>query len=280
MKISIKIILFVLPTQLCNAQYYYKDILATKEAVEKQRQYKVSNVRSVDVISTDAEERPEEGFVCRQQVAPDFLETDTYTKSRFNPESYQMTFFDSRGYIIKTVDTSQKYYSTTEYQFDMVGRLLKITNTSTETDNHFNDIEEHLWQYDPSGRPSKLLKVKNGTDTTYFHFVMDDKGDITEEHGVHEGEPLPTIYYYYNNSNQLTDIVRFNAAANRLLPDYIFTYNGHDAVASMVMVPEGSTNYQRWAYQYDDKGLRTEEICFDKQRQILGKIHYSYHFAR
>ena len=71
-------------------------------------------------------------------------------------------------------------------------------------------------------QPTGMLKIVNNTDTTYVRFVPDEKGNIGEEHATRAGEALPVIYYYYDDSNRLTDIVRYNLKAQRLLPDNIF----------------------------------------------------------
>ncbi|HLY72434.1 MAG TPA: hypothetical protein VKR53_22045 [Puia sp.] len=280
MKLLIKSILFVLLVQTASAQYYYKDIVATQEAINKEKNYKENRVKSVEMISKNGNDETEEGFVCQQRVTDNYLQIDTYSKSKFNPESFQTTFYSNNGLIKRTVDTSKSFYSVTDYQFDEAGHLTNITNTSTETDNQVKDVEEHQWQYDKNGNPLQMIKIKNGTDTTYFHFVIDDKRNVAEEHGVHKNLALQPVYYYYNDDHKLTDIVRYNNAAKRLLPDYIFSYNQTGTLASMVMVPEGSNDYQRWIYDYNDKGLRMLETCLNKQKQTLGKIYYQYNFIK
>ncbi len=280
MKLLIKLILFVLLVQTASAQYYYKDIIAAKEAIAKEKLYKQNRVKSVELTSKDAYDQPEDGFVCNQEVTNNFLQITTYSKSKFTPESFQTTLYSENGLLKKTIDTSKSFYSVTDYQFDDAGRVTNILNTSTETDNQLKDVEEHQWQYDKNGRPLQMIKIKNGSDTTYIHFIIDEKGNIAEERAVHNNTPMQSIYYYYSSSNQLTDIVRYNTAAQRLLPDYIFSYNDGGDLASMVVVPEGSTDYQRWLYNYNDKGLRVQETCTNKQKQVLGKILYQYNYSK
>jgi hypothetical protein len=280
MKLLIKSILFVLLVQTASAQYYYKDVLATQEAITKEKNYKENKVKSVEMISKNGNDEMEEGFVCKQSVTDNFLQIQTYSKSKFTPESFQTTVYSENGSIKRTVDTSKSFYSVTDYQFDEAGRLTNITNTSTETDNQLKDVEEHQWQYDKNGKPFQMIKIKNGTDTTYFHFVIDDKGNVTEEHPSHKNLAQQPIYYYYNSDNKLTDIVRYNDAAKRLLPDYIFSYSEGGTLTSMVMVPEGSNDYQRWIYNYNDRGLRMVETCLNKQKQTLGKIYYQYNLSK
>ena len=88
------------------------------------------------------------------------------------------------------------------------------------------------------------------------------------------------FYYYYDDNKRLTDIVRYNVKARKLLPDYIFTYYAKGQLGSMLFVQEGSTDYNKWIYEYNEKGLRTKETCFTKQKELLGKIEYDYSFNR
>jgi hypothetical protein len=120
------------------------------------------------------------------------------------------------------------------------------------------------------------MKIINGTDTTYIRFVPDDKGNIGEEDATRNKETLPAIYYYYDDANRLTDIVRYNLKARRLLPDNIFEYGPDGKMTSLLAVQEGAASYQKWIDQYNDKGLKVKESCFSKQRELLGYVEYQY----
>lgn len=72
-------------------------------------------------------------------------------------------------------------------------------------------------------------------------------------------------------------MVAYNEKAKRLLPIYIFEYNAAGEISTMMVVPEGSDNYQKWYYQYDQRGLKIKETCFNKRKQVLGRVEYEYH---
>ena len=99
-----------------------------------------------------------------------------------------------------------------------------------------------MWSYDAAhaGKPASMLKIKNGTDTTLVTFVSDDKGNIVEERSVRLGQALPTIFYYYDTDNRMTDIVRYSTQAKRLLPLNIFEYE-EGRLRSMLVVPLSGT---------------------------------------
>ena len=252
------------------AQYYYQDIIASQQVTEKWKVYKDNKVKSVNIISFESNNLPTEGFLCRQMVKPDYTQISTYTKTNLTRETNITAFYSSGGILQKTVDTSKGYQSITEYQFDQSGNISSITNASVESDNNIKSAEQHFWKYSADGKPVSMLKIKNSNDTTFIRFVNDEKGNTAEEHAVHNKTALPVIFYYYDENKRLTDIVRYNAKAKRLLPDYIFTYNINNLLSSMLFVPEGSNDYDKWIYEYDDKKLRTKETCFSKQKELLG----------
>jgi hypothetical protein len=117
----------------------------------------------------------------------------------------------------------------------------------------------------------------NGIDTTFVRFVRDEKGNIAEEHVTRNKASLPTVYYYYDADRRLTDIVRYNPRAQKLLPDYIFDYDDAGRLASMLIVPEqNNPEYQKWIYEYNDKGLKTKDSCFNKKKELMGTVEYAY----
>ena len=121
-----------------------------------------------------------------------------------------------------------------------------------------------------------MLKVKNGNDTTFVRFVLDEKGNVAEERAMRTKTDLPVIYYYYDTDSRLTDIVRYSLKAKRLLPDNIFEYGDDGRTSSMLVVPDGSNDYLKWLYDYNEKGLKARESCISRQKELLGKIEYQY----
>lgn len=263
-------------SQSCPAQYYYKDLVVSGQTAARWKLYKQNKVRNVSLTSFERDEQPSEGFECTQEVSGDFSRITTHTRSAGSPESWLITHYSPAGLQVRVVDTSDTYSSNSEYQYDATGRISAITNTSVETDNKTRDIEAHLWQYDDKGRPSGMLKIRNGTDTTYIRFITDDKGNIAEERSIRNRAALPVVYYYYDADNRLTDIVRYSARSQRLLPDYVFEYQDGERLSSMMVVQEGGNNYQKWLYEYNDKGLKINESCYNKQKQLIGKVAYQY----
>ena len=280
MRTSLFFALILVLSKNTHAQYYFQDILSQNQVTEKWKLYRENKVKSVNILSFESDNSPTVNFECSQKVKSDFSQITTYTKSDLARESAITTYYNANGQALKTVDTSKSYQSVTEYQYDPNGNIVMVNNSSTETINNTNTTETHLWNYGPDGMPVSMLKIKNGKDSTIFHFVKDEKGNIAEEHGVHNNINEPVIYYYYDDNGHLTDLVRYNAKAKRLLPDYIFGYNQFGQMNSMIFVQEGTTDYNTWVYSYEQHGLRDSETCFSKQKKLIGKIEYQYSFSK
>jgi len=270
------IFVFLLVVFSASSQYYYKDILLARQNQDNWKSYRDKKVREVSIQSIDATNEPTPDFTCVQKVTTDFRSIATFTKSANVPASTLTAYYDPSGKMIKTVDTSDTYKSTTEYMYNENGQISEMLNNSVQTDNQIITTEKHIWVYD-AGSPKKMIKIKGETDSTVVSFIKDEKGNIVEEKPMRGGQSQPSVFYYYDGDGKLTDIVRYNQKAARLLPDYVFEYNS-GRLSSMLFVPNGSTDYQRWIYVYDANGLKTNETCYDKKRQVVVKIRYSYSF--
>jgi hypothetical protein len=89
------------------------------------------------------------------------------------------------------------------------------------------------------------------------------------------------IYYYYDDRKRVTDIVRFNLKAKRLLPDVMFEYDDKDRVIQKITTTSSvNLGYLIWRYIFDDKGLKSKEALFNDDKQLTGKIEYSYTFGQ
>jgi YD repeat-containing protein len=261
-----------------KSQYYYKDIVLTRQNQQNWKIFHDLKVKQADIKSLDANNEPTDGFSCIQTISGDFSTITTYTKSANTPASTMITYYDRNGRMIRTTDTSDTFKSTTEYTYNDNGQVTSLLNNSVQTDNQVGATEKHLWLYE-GNQLKKMIKIKGETDTTIVNLIKDEKGNIIEEKSVREGQSLPSIYYYYDNEGRLTDIVRYNQKAGRLLPDYVFEYFS-DRISSMIFVPAGSSDYQKWIYQYAENGLKINETCYDKKKQLVVKINYEYSFMK
>jgi YD repeat-containing protein len=280
MKLPIGCLLLCIITQASEAQFFYKDLVVNRETAGSWKTYRDNGVKAVTLVSTEADGKPTEGFVGEQEVTGNYARITTHTKSSGTADSWIITDYSPQGRILKNTDTSDTYQNVTDYRYDDQGRILSIFDTSLETDNHFREVEIHTWTYSPvhPDKPLSMLKIKDSTDTTYVRFVLDDKGNVAEEHARRKGDDLPVIYYYYDTENRLTDIVRYNLRAQRLLPMEIFEYEDRRLSSSLIVPEEGNSFYQKWYYVYDDKGLKAKDFCYNKEKELLGSIEYQYRY--
>jgi hypothetical protein len=257
------------------SQYYYNDIFANVQSNKQYQLFKANKIHSIKVSSFDADNQISEGFAASQELSLDYSKMITSSALKTSATSV-LTSFYTNDKIQQTKENKSGSTVSTEYQYDEQGRLLKISSVTADTILNDRSTEVHIWKYNADNKPESMLKVKNTTDTTKIVFVFDEKGNPVEEHWKKRGYDIETYYYYYNEKNQLTDIVRFNKRAKKLLPDFVFEYDEQNHVSEMTQVLVGTSNYLISKYTYNDKGLKQTETYFSKTKELLGRVEYSY----
>ncbi len=258
-----------------NGQYYYKDILTTQQTMELLKKYREQEVKNVKVVSYESTGDPTEDFAASQSISDNYTRIRTNLETALNGTSELTTYFNKNGQLVRTTDTTDGSGSVSEYTYNSQGQLTMIVNVSTSAGQQ-KEKEVHAWYYDKEGRPEKMHRIKNDVDTTYIELVLDEQGNVAEENSRRKGSAPTSYFYYYNNDKRLTDIVTYNQKAKRLLPVYIFEYNDNGSLRSMMIIPEGTDDYQKWLYEYNAGGLKTKETAYNKRRQMLGRMEYRY----
>lgn len=245
--------------------------------MQQLQQFKDTKVKAVNLTSFEANGAITEDFDGKQSINNNYTVIKTFTKSKVSDSSELTTYYSEAGLLIKTVDSTDGFKSTTEFSYDSNNRIVNITNLSASTGQE-TEKEQHIWTYNNKGLPEKMWKIKNNADTTYITFITDERGNIIEEHSIRKGKSLPTYYYYYDDKNHLTDIVRYNLRARRLLPDYVFEYDEEGRISTVIIVPEAGSDYEKWFYSYYENGLKGQEACYNKKQELQGRIEYKYSF--
>jgi len=258
-----------------QAQYYYKDIIGTKESTSIIKAYKAANVSRVVVNTYDGEGNKSDGLFLEQRFSLPELRLRTISKSGDDEPSILTSFADADGRVIKTIDSTQNLITTTHYSYNANGDLSSISSTTIDTAKGINETELHLWEY-ANNQVSRMLRIKNNKDTAVVTFKLDDAGNVSEERSLRKGIASEPVYYYYDAQKRLTDIVQYNNRARKLLPEYMFEYSPANMVIQKITVPANSSDYMIWRYQYDASGLKTKEAVYDKYKQLTGKIEYVY----
>ena len=261
-----------------SAQHYYKDILGTRETSEIIKAYQNNKVSRVVLTSYDENNTRSDDFYVEQQFFPAAKTLRTITRSDMGHESVLTSLIDDKENVVKTIDSSAIVFTVTTYSYNPSGQLVSVVSSSTDSSKKTSESEQHLWRYN-GNKIASMLRIKNGHDTTYVSFKLDDAGNIAEEQETRRGVKSEPVYYYYDANNRLTDIVRYNNKAKRLLPEYMFEYSPANQVIQKITVPSNSDNYLIWRYQYNAQGLKTKEVIYNKQKQLTGKVEYQYSFG-
>jgi hypothetical protein len=272
-----------------HAQYYYKDLIGTREINQMIKLYLSNKVLAAEATGFDGDGVKNSDFSETHSflVANNLLKIATRNKTVTTNEYYR---FDSKGLLTNMSDTSSSLVSdathtylvsTTAYSYNDKDNPVLIKNTVTDASDSIYANEVHQWFYNDRGKPTRMLKILNNSDTTEIRFTFDGKGNVVDEVPFVKKVGGEKTYYYYDDQNRITDIVRYNVKARRLLPDYMFEYTDNGQVSQKITTFSAmDLGYLIWRYVYDDKGLISKEASFNKDKVMTGKIEYSYRFGQ
>jgi hypothetical protein len=258
-----------------RSQYYYLDIVGTRQTNQQYKLIRSHELKQISALSFEGNNQPSKDFLLEQTVTNDGRQIITRSASVGSTLSFFISYFDNNR-VVKTVDSGNNAINTVGYNYDNAGRVSSINSVSKDFDGTFINSENHTWTYNEKNLPTSMLKVKNEKDTTLVLFIIDDQDNVAEERWQKNNRITETYYYYYNPKKQLTDIVRYSRKAKAMIPDYILDYDNSGRIAEMRQTQAASANYLIWRYVYNDKGMKEKEFVFNKQKELLGKIEYSY----
>lgn len=269
-----------------QAQYYYNDIIGTRETNRQMQSYIANNVKMVTAT----------GYTPQGSKATDFAEVQEITgngkilKVSKNSDLTHSSFyqrFDEQNRLISIMDTTLGIQNITSYEYDTGGRVISIQNSVNDKATDINQVEVHRWIYSKDGKVEKMWRTINGTDSLEIRFIPDENGNPGEERTFRKGYETDMLYYYFDERNRITDIVRFNKKVKKLLPDVIISYDDDDRIIQRITSTPGDNlrsttwvGYIIWRYIYNGQGLKTKEALFNNEQQLTGKIEYSYTFGR
>ncbi|HVX25297.1 MAG TPA: hypothetical protein VHB70_03065 [Parafilimonas sp.] len=263
---------FIFKTSWC--QYYYNDIVSLKQSNEIYNTLKRNNIQLVTATSVEADNTPTTGFAYKRQITNNgsLVITDISLEATGATETLE---YYTNNLLSKSIDSSANVMTMVNYKYNDAGNIDWIETETDDTSRNMHSIEVHKWFY-TNDIPDSMLRIKDNADTTFVHFKKDDKQNIIEELWIKKNRIIEHYFYYYNDSDQLTDIVRFNTRAQQMLPDFLFAYNNNGVLSQLTQIPQGSSDYVTWQYVYDDRGLKTKDVLFDKHQELLGTVTYTY----
>lgn len=261
-----------------SAQYYYKDIVGLKESTELIDNYRRNNVQTVTLKSYTINNTPINNLLVQQTFSPTAKTLLTVTKTDYQPPTYLTTYFDEAGKVLKITDSTAQQVSHTTYTYNNVGKISRITTRFGDSLAALQS-DEHVWQYSDQQQISRMLRIKNGKDTSVVAFKLDDNGNVVEEQETRRFIKEEPIQYFYDAKDRLTDIVRYNKKAARLMPEQMFDYSVKNNLIQRTTIPQNSSEYLVWRYRFDSNGLKTREEIFNKQKEMTGKVEYIYTYS-
>ena len=267
-----------------HAQYYYNDIIGTRETNRQMQTYLANKVRSVAATGYDQRGMKASDYSELHEIKENGKALRASSIINLN-KSVIYSRFDDKGRVISMTDSTGGIASTTTYTYDEAGRLSLVRNSIRDTANDFNQVESHVWLYDNGGKPYKMWRlISNGeqgpVDSLEIRFVTDEDGNTGEERTYRKGFETGYLYYYYDDKNRLSDIVRYNSKLRTLVPDLMFEYDDNDRVIQKITTLSNLNMgaYLIWRYVYDEKGLKSKEALFNHEKQMTGKIDFLYSF--
>ena len=272
-KLLVSVFLFLFSFGV-RAQFFYKDIISAKELSADMASYKQKKIHNIKLKSFEDDGELSEGFFCQKKISRDFRTSELFTRSNISGTSLFTAFFNDKGQITSSSDSSVISLSHNTYYYDADGRIKKIVSSVKSSDDDFTNeiLEEHIYAYNELGLPVSMTRVKNKYDSTKILFLPDEKNNVSIEKDTKSGSKY---YYYYDTKNQLTDVVHANEYRENLVAVYLFEYNAGGEITQMTSTEEGGVNYYVWRYTYED-GLRSIERLFSKDRKLMGSIEYEY----
>lgn len=274
MIIRLQLIIYLFLAFNVNAQYYLNDIISIKQGNDQYRLLRSQKISSIKAISYEPDNSITDGFSVTQEISRDGKKV-TISSTANNQTSTTINMYDL-GILKRTQSNNKNISNKTDYSYDAQGRINRVNLSTVDTFMNSTIAEIHEWSYDEYGAPSTMLRIKNNVDTLIVQFIKDEQQNIGEEVWKKNNRVVERYYYYYNNNRQLTDVVRYNSKAKKLLPDFIYEYNASNQLSQMTQFSLGSSNYFIWKYKYNDKGLKIEEFCSDKTKLQIGRIEYQY----
>ena len=265
--------LFITQYSLATGQYYYTDLIGLQQTQKNYDIIRKNRIKEIAGTGTSAE--GEVNILSKIEIPTDGKKI-TRTFSENNKTRELVYQFYELGRLKKTVIKKPGTETIIEYQYNSNGLLTSLVSTTKDSTSGSSIAELHQWEYSASGLPKKMIKKTSGMDTVTVEFQTDSSGLVLEETWIKKSKKIETYYFYYNPDNQITDIVRFNPTAQKLLPDYVFEYNEKGQLVTMIQIGLNGRNITHWDYSYLPNGLREMEIAKDRNKNLIIRTQYQF----
>jgi len=260
------------------SQYYYTDLVDARLINDRMKNLTAQKVKLITATGYDAAGAKTSDFSERQEVDGEKKSINITSRNgqQVNRQYYQ---FDNDYRLTSVTDSSDGIKTVTSYAYDNNGNITSIKTAVKDSLQDFIETIEHQYQYNTVGKPERLLRILNGKDSSEYRFTLEEHKNVADEQLFRRGVGYDRVYYYYDDKNRLTDVVRYNKKAQKLLPTMMFGYDDTGRIIQkLTVVSADNPDYLIWRYLYDAKGLKTKEALFNKNKELTGRIEYTYAF--
>lgn len=257
-----------------KAQFYYQDFVLNIQTSKELMLLKEKKKTAVKITSFEPDGTLSEGFYCKKEISKNYTKMETVSQTSSSYKTILTTYFNDKGKVIRSVDSSEVYASTSYFTYDAKGNLVTVLNNTRYFEEEYANetIEERKYSYNEKNQIIELVVTNNKKASVKFVFTSDEKGNLGIEKNTKTGE---IYYYYYDVENRLTDIVHKYANRKNFSTDFIFTYNDENQMSQMQSAEQEGAYYFTWKYTYEEL-LRKTERCFSKEGRLLGSVEYEY----
>ncbi len=259
-----------------KSQYLFQELMSIEQASSERAQLIQKNYRKVKVISFEEDGEVSKRFFCEKKFDKNHSNYKLYTRSGDGGKSIMSGFYNESGKLLKTIDSSETVVRICDITYDQNNRIAQTHTVSRSKDEDFViELKEvHLYEYEnnSSKHPASMLKIKQDKDSSKIIFQFDEKGNIAIEKNAKTGAKY---YFYYDEKNQITDIVHQSEYKVDMVPDYIFEYDANGNLIRTTTAAAGNSSPVNWIYTYTD-GLKTKEEIRASNGEWLGKFEYEY----
>lgn len=260
-----------------NGQYYFNDIVANAQTHQQYKLLRTLTVKKITGYSQETVQDAQGDLLFTQEVSMDGKRITLYSQEQNSKTSRTITYYNL-GKLVKSESNNKNTQNITLYTYHESGMPSRIQTTSRDTFLATTNTEVHEYFFKKDSTPDFAYIIRNNSDTMQVYFTCNEQKQILDETWKRKNKEIEKYYFYYNSRKELTDIVRYNSIANKLLPDFMFTYDDTGNVKEMIQVPRSSSNYLIWRYTYNDKGLKLTDQCFNKSKTLLGSVKYVYEY--
>src|SRR5688572_25941376 len=115
---SILVLTLIFLGHAAHSQYYYKDVIGTRETTEMMQVYMNNKVSRVLLTSYDADNTKSDNFFVEQEFISSTQTLKTSTKNGDADPTILLSWIDASGRVIKTLDSTIAFKSTSVYQYN------------------------------------------------------------------------------------------------------------------------------------------------------------------